>query len=188
MSQLKELTWEHHKEAERQEFVKVLLSGKIHPEFYATYLWNQHKKYDLLEALAGMHGLLDDLPDIRRKNKIEKDFLELWSNDTPPVIVPAVNDYISHMRSIMDDADKLTAHLYVMHMGDLSGGQMIAKKVPGSGKMYQFAEDHATLKDTIRAKTDDSMADEARLCFSFATKTFQDLMELDCEHYLEHTD
>lgn len=114
--------------------------------------------------------------------------MELWSNDTPPVIVPAVNDYISHMRSIMDDADKLTAHLYVMHMGDLSGGQMIAKKVPGSGKMYQFSQDHDTLKETIRAKTDDSMADEARLCFSFATKTFQDLMELDCEHYLEHTD
>ena len=51
MSNLKELTWEHHQNAERQEFVKVLMSGKIHPDFYATYLWNQHKKYDLIEAL-----------------------------------------------------------------------------------------------------------------------------------------
>ena len=56
MSNLKDLTWEHHKDAERQEFVKVLMSGKINPEFYATYLWNQHKKYDLLEALAGALG------------------------------------------------------------------------------------------------------------------------------------
>ena len=39
-------------DAERQEFVKVLMSGKINPQLYATYLWNQHKKYDLLEAIA----------------------------------------------------------------------------------------------------------------------------------------
>ena len=81
MSNLKELTWEHHKNAERQSYVKVLLSGKINPKFYATYLWNQHKKYDLLEALAGAQGCLDDLPDIRRKMKIEQDFLELWKDE-----------------------------------------------------------------------------------------------------------
>ena len=71
MSNLKDLTWEHHKNAERQDFVKVLMSGKINPRFYATYLWNQHKKYDVLEAMAGAIGLLDGLPDIRRKKKIE---------------------------------------------------------------------------------------------------------------------
>jgi heme oxygenase len=188
MSTLKELTWEHHKEAERQEFVKVLLSGKIHPEFYATYLWNQHKKYDLLEALASLHGLLDELPGIRRKNKIEADFVELWKDNTPPPILPAVDEYIAHMRTIMDDAEKITAHLYVMHMGELSGGQMIAKKVPGSATMYQFDGDHTVLKDTIRAMTADSMAEEAGICFDFATKTFKDMMEIDCERYLEHTD
>ena len=78
MSNLKELTWEHHKNAERQGFVKVMMSGRINPRFYATYLWNQHKKYDILEAMAGASGILDDLPDIRRKTKIEQDFLELW--------------------------------------------------------------------------------------------------------------
>ena len=94
MSNLKDLTWEHHKDAERQQFVKVLMSGKINPDLYATYLWNQHKKYDLLEALAGALGLLDGLPDIRRKQKIEQDFLELWKNDTPPVILNATKELI----------------------------------------------------------------------------------------------
>ena len=103
MSNLKELTWEHHKDAESQEFVKVLMSGKINPELYATYLWNQHKKYDLLEALAGALGLLDDLPDIRRKQKIEKDFLELWKNDSPPTITNSTAHYIKHMKDIMTD-------------------------------------------------------------------------------------
>lgn len=188
MSQLKELTWEHHREAERQDFVKVILSGKIHPDFYATYLWNQHKKYDLIEALASAHGILDNLPDIRRKNKIEQDYLELWQHESPPPVVPAVHDYIDHMKSLVEDPHKITAHLYVMHMGDLSGGQIIAKRIPGEGRLYKFDSDLTELKEAIRAKTDDSMADEARICFSFATKMFQDLMEIDCERYLEHAD
>jgi len=188
MSNLKDLTWEHHKEAERQGFVKVLLSGKIHPEFYATYLWNQHKKYDLLEALAGAQGLFGNLPDIRRKMKIEQDFNELWQYSDPPPVLPSVNNYIEHMRSVMLDPHKLMAHIYVHHMGDLSGGQMIAKKVPGAGKMYQFDCDVDTVKDEIRKNTDDSMADEARICFTYATELFKNLMELDCERYLEQSD
>jgi heme oxygenase len=188
MSNLKELTWEHHKDAERQEFVKVLMSGKINPRLYATYLWNQHKKYDLLEAMAMAQGLLDNLVDIRRKTKIEKDFLELWQEKEPPVIVSSTRDYIMHMKEIMHDSNALMAHVYVLHMGDLSGGQMIARKAPGQGRMYQFDTDKAELKEAIRAKTNDEMADEARYCFEQSTKLFKELMELDIEPYLEQTD
>jgi len=79
MSNLKELTKEQHTNAERQDFVKVLMSGKINPQFYATYLWNQHKKYDLLEAMAAVNGIWLDIPfPIQRKMAIEQDFLELW--------------------------------------------------------------------------------------------------------------
>jgi heme oxygenase len=188
MSNLKELTKEQHTNAERQAFVKVIISGKINPELYATYLWNQHKKYDLLEALAGAQGLLSDLPDIRRKLKIEKDFRELWTKDVQPAIVPSTIEYITHMRNIMTDADALMAHIYVLHMGDLSGGQMIAKMVPGQGQMYQFDADKDKLKELIRAKTKDSMAEEAKYVFESSTKLFQELMELDIEHYLESPD
>jgi heme oxygenase len=188
MSNLKELTKEAHMDAERQGFVKVLMSKNINPRFYATYLWNQHKKYDLLEAMAGAQGLMNELPHIRRKMKIEADFLELWSDDTPPELVASTQEYIMHMRTIMHDADKLMAHLYVLHMGDLSGGQMIAKRVPGKGTMYQFEGDTAALKEAIRSKTNDDMADEAQYVFTSATNLFKELMELDIEHYLEQTD
>jgi heme oxygenase len=188
MSNLKELTKEQHTNAERQGFVKVLMSGKINPKLYATYLWNQHKKYDLLEAMAGLNGLLDDLPDIRRKMKIEADFLELWNEDTPPPIVKSTNDYIMHMRTIMHDPEKLMAHIYTLHMGDLSGGQMIAKRAPGEGRMYQFEGDTDALKAAIKAKTTDAMAEEAKYVFESAANLFKELMELDIEHYLEQTD
>ena len=187
MSNLKELTWEHHQNAERQEFVKVLMSGKIHPDFYATYLWNQHKKYDLMEAFATATGLLNDFPEIRRKQAIEADYLELWTGSEPPVVVPSTLEYIQHMRDAITNPDKIMAHIYVHHMGDLSGGQMIARKVPGTGRMYQFEGNVKDIKERIRAKTHDGMAEEARWAFASATKLFQDLMEIDCEHYLEQT-
>ena len=189
MSNLKELTWEHHKDAERQEFVKVLMSGNIHPKFYATFLWNQHMKYDLLEALVSVTGLLIDIPGIWRKQSIYDDFVELWSYEEQPVILESTKKYVEHMRTIIANPDALMAHVYVMHMGDLSGGQMIAKKVPGAGRLYKFEGDISQIKEQIRSKTHDGMADEARKCFSFATETCKELMELEgIEHYLEQTD
>ena len=175
------------KNAERQDFVKVLMSGKIN-DFMLRIRGTQHKKYDILEALAGASGLLDDLPDIRRKLKIEQDFLELWDLDHPPVIVNSNNEYVERMKSAYCTIDKLMAHVYVLHMGDPSGGQTISKKAPCKGMMYTFDTDPAPLKDAIRAKTNDDMADEAKWVFESATKLFKELMELDGEHYLVQTD
>ena len=47
-----ELTWEYHKNAERQAFVSQLLSGTIDEKLYATYLYNQLKCYSKLEQYA----------------------------------------------------------------------------------------------------------------------------------------
>ena len=55
---LKDLTKEHHTNAETQPFVKVLFSGNIDPKLYATYLKNQHPMYEILEVCAMPHGLL----------------------------------------------------------------------------------------------------------------------------------
>lgn len=172
---LKDLTWEHHRYAETRPFVKVLFSGKITPEAYATYLFNQHKCYDLLEAIAMMHGLMNDYPTIRRAPAILEDFNELWTKQELPTEVPNVQKYHAHLMSIKDDPKKILAHLYVRHFGDLSGGQMIAKRVPGAGKYYQFDGDTTEIKNILRAKLDDSLAEEAAICFKFAADMFDDL-------------
>ena len=181
---LKELTHEAHRNAETQPFVKILFSGKINPKLYATYLKNQHPQYEILEVCAMPLGLMSDYPAIRRAPAILSDFQELWGDDdTQPQMCPVVDEYIKYILSIKDDPKKLLAHLYVRHFGDLSGGQMIAKRVPGSGKYYQFDGDPTEIKNILRAKLDDSLADEAKVCFEFATKFFQQMME-----FVEFTD
>lgn len=92
------------------------------------------------------------------------------------------------MRDIMHDRDALMAHVYVLYMGDMSGGQMIKKKIPGEGRMYDFEGDIPAIKDKIRELTTDDMADEAKWVFDSATQLFQELMELDLEHTLEPSD
>jgi len=175
---LKDLTWEHHKNAERQEFVKVLMGGNISPETYATFLYNQHPCYNLLEVIAMTHGLFDDIPEVRRAPRIFADYEELWEDkETPPTLLNVTKEYTDHIMSIKDNKEKIMAHLYVRHMGDLSGGQMIAKRVPGSGRYYKFKQDDDFLKEHIRSKLNDNMADEAKVCFDFATKMFQQLGE-----------
>lgn len=179
---LKELTAEKHKSAERQEFVKVLFSGKIDPFFYATFLANQHPIYEILEVCSMQHTLLRGLPDICRSKAIYSDLYEL-QGDNKPKILPVVQEYLDHIIKLSNTNPQLLfAHIYVRHMGDLFGGQMISKKVPGSGKFYQFEEPEA-LKAAIRERLDDSLADEANVCFDFAIKLFQQLMELDIPKY-----
>jgi heme oxygenase len=175
---LKELTWEHHKRAERQDFVKVLMSGEIDPRLYATFLYNQHPMYNLLEVLAMNHGLMNDIGEVRRAPTILEDYNELWEDkENTPELLPVTKKYMDHLMSIKDEPNKLMAHIYVRHMGELSGGQMIKRKIPGEGRFYQF-ENANELKEKIRAKIDDSMADEAKLVFDFATQTFKELMEV----------
>jgi heme oxygenase len=173
---LKEITKDLHTEAEKQPFVKELFSGNIDPELYATYLFNQQIMYEVLEIHANIHGLLNDLPDIRRAALIKEDYLELWTKPEIPPVLPTTHEYIQYIVTNKDNPKKLLAHIYVRHMGDLSGGQMIATKVPGEGRCYKFADPEA-LKTAIRAKIDDSLGDEAKECFKFSIKFFKELME-----------
>jgi heme oxygenase len=177
MSNLRELTKDAHTDAERSPFVKVLFSGKISPELYAIYLKNQHPMYEVLEVCAMPHQLFHGMPDTRRAPAILSDFMELWKDqENLPPMMPVVGEYIQYILSIKDDPKKLMAHIYVRHFGDLSGGQMIAKRVPGSGKYYQFGDEPEKIKEAMRAKLSDDMADEARVCFAFAKRFFDEMM------------
>jgi heme oxygenase len=179
MSNLRELTYQAHKAAETSPFVKVLFSGHIDPKLYATYLKNQHPQYEILEVCAMPHGLFNGVPDTRRAPAILSDFMELWDDEkNQPTILPVVHEYIKYILSIKDDPKKLMAHIYVRHFGDLSGGQMIAKRVPGAGKYYQFGDEPEKIKEALRSKLDDSMADEAIVCFGFAQRLFEEMQTL----------
>jgi len=175
---LRELTAEKHHDAERTEFVKELLGGSITEERYATFLFNLHPIYHVLESFAMINGSMDGLDDLCRANSIYEDYLELWKDTKPPELCPTVDQYLKYIKDeLAPNPDRLFAHIYVRHMGDLAGGQMIAKRVPGSGTMYKF-ENGEELKNKIRSKLNDTMGDEANVAFDFAISLMKDMNEL----------
>jgi len=172
MSNLKQLTMEHHKSAERCGFVKILMSGNINPVVYGTFLLNQYHKYSALESLAIERGLLDGIESIQRADKILTDATELLLHNNIDLL-ESTSQYVQHIQTLNDH--DLFAHIYVSHMGDLSGGQMIKKRVPGAGTMYEFDGNIMEIKQEIRIRCKDSMAQEARMCFDFAIKQFNEM-------------
>ena len=158
-----------HDAAEAHPFTTLLFSGNMTKRDYAVYLFNMVRVYDALESRARADGLLDDLDGIERADAILSDFAELNVVDQIPVM-PAAQEYAEYLASVPN----VLAHLYVRHMGDMYGGQMIKSKVPGSGMMYEF-KNRSELVAKLRAKLTDDLADEANVAFDFVLKLFDDL-------------
>ena len=194
MLDIKELTLEHHKNAERQEFVKILMTGHIDEKLYATYLYNQLQCYSVLEKYGLHNSLFRDTPGLLRAEHIHYDYRSLWTDiGSPPEVTQSTKEYIEHIESIQDEAMKLYAHIYVRHLGDLSGGQMIMRKTPGPNRYYKFKHKEVgdykrIVRETINSYLnvyEHSVVPEAMFCFESATKLFKEMKEL---HDLGKTD
>jgi len=177
MATLKELTWEFHKNAERQDFARKLLKGELTTEKYAEYLANQYFIYEALERWATKAGVLKGIEDICRAEAIKKDIDELMHGGFK-IKRSAIKygDWCHHLYTYKPEL--LLAHIYVRHFGDLHGGQMIAKRVPGSGAYYQFDGKEKELIAEVRSRLEgkeDIFVDEAIKCFEFATELFKEL-------------
>jgi heme oxygenase len=169
---LKELTHQNHVKAEQHPFTKLLASGAISRQIYADYLYNQLPAYHKLETLCEETGLLEGIASIKRSQQIICDLDELLPECPDVQIYPNTVNYINYLQHL--NSNQLLAHLYVRHMGDLFGGQVIKKCVPGSGTMYEFA-DRKELIATLRTKLTDDLATEANTCFQQILLVFDSL-------------
>ena len=182
-----ELTWEYHKNAERQAFVSQLLSGTIDEKLYATYLYNQLKCYSKLEQYALESSLFLDTRNLPRAEHIFYDYRALWGDiGNPPVETESTKAYVEHLDTIRGENEKLYAHIYVRHLGDLSGGQMIMRKTPGPNRYYIFKHGEAKeYKRIVKERVESylnlyevNVLPEAIFCFESATKLFKEMYDL----------
>lgn len=170
---LKDLTAEKHKEAESTLFMKAAFARTLPFNLWVDWTYQKWLFYGGIEGAAGANGLLSDLPDIRRTFYLFADFQEMNKENLKYQFRPSVIEYYQYILSISNQPSKIMAHLYTWHMGDMFGGQMIKKIVPGSHQNLEF-QDVKTLMTNIRAKLDDSMADEANTAFDWAIKMMKE--------------
>jgi heme oxygenase len=179
MTILREVTNAKHREVEALPLIQTIMQGNITKEQYVCYLFELANIYDVLETLAMSKGLLDGLDGLERTEKLHQDLEELDSN-YHRVLTQSTLDYIAYLSSLASNKEKshlLFAHIYVRHMGDLYGGKLMARVVPGSGRCYQFDDRPGIIKKFNEKLTMD-LGDEANKAFDFFINIFTDLYKL----------
>lgn len=190
-----------HSESEGAGFMSDLLRGRGSAEDYVALSAQHWFVYTALErvvdrlsgdpVLATLHhdGLI-------RVPAIEADLAELigpdWRSEIAPL--PVTKEYVARIEEVADWTGGVIAHHYTRYLGDLSGGQYIAKamrRAYGIDKglaFYDFAElgDLTAFKDGYRAALDEApwdesererVVDEVLLAYDFNTRLFDELAE-----------
>jgi heme oxygenase len=160
---------------ENLPFTQYLLGGTITKPDYVVYLSEMLAIYQHLERLAIEAGLFEGMEELPRAQHMQADLAEL-APDYQAELLPSTQEYLAYLDQLAqsDRADQLFAHVYVRHMGDLYGGKLIARGVPGTGRWYQF-ENRSDLAKKFNERITLDLADEAIVAFDNYNNIFQDL-------------
>lgn len=178
-ARLRTATQDLHRQVERAGVMPDLLHGRLPRADYLALLRNLHAVYDALEAGLSRHAGHAQLaplcqPGLPRLDALTRDLDQLhgpdWDRQLP--LQPAARAYGEHLRALADDRPPLlAAHAYVRYLGDLSGGQMLARIVaqglqlpPGQGvAFYDFGPPQQVIEraQAFRAALDRLAPDEA---------------------------
>ncbi|MEK4241532.1 biliverdin-producing heme oxygenase [Janibacter sp. FSL W8-0316] len=171
-----------HDDAEGSAFVEQLMGGLACRPAFVALVARQLVIYRALEEVLWGHyadhpfvaPVLDHRLD--RVAALEQDMAYLCGGDVDGRldagdihIVPAAADYAAQLRE-RHTPEAMLAHHYVRYLGDLSGGQIIARMVqrhygidPAGLRFYHFEEipKPKPYKDAYRATLDSLVLDEA---------------------------
>jgi heme oxygenase len=168
---LREAIKAKHDAAEAHPFTALLLSGGISAQKYGEFLYNMTVTYSALESRMRQLGTFDDTPEMFRAEIMAQDLEELDLD-----VVKIHQSTLKCLDRIEEVSDHdLMAYCYLYHMGDMYGGQMIKKNIPGSGKRFDF-ENRAALIAKIREHLTDDLADEANRAFGYTLELFDELV------------
>ncbi len=160
-----------HTEAERSGIVVDILKGEASREDYILFLRNLLPAYRELEAGLARHAgshILGELESYRldRPSTIEADLATLsgpgWAARVP--LLPAAEAYAAKIADAANgDGSRLVAHAYTRYLGDLNGGQILARLLtkaldlkPNELSFYDFSKfsDPEALKTDYRLAID----------------------------------
>ncbi len=193
-----------HAQAEGSSFVADLLGG-VHPlAAYTALVAQNHAIYTALEAVTPRWR--DDvvagpfvLDALLRLPSLERDLAALlgpvWRTAAAGMVQPATVAYVEHLHDVAGGwAPGFVAHHYVRYLGDLSGGQVVGRRMgelfgpAGSSatsfyafaaipKIKPFRDDYRARLDALPLEGDERrrMLDEAVLAFELNRAVFVDL-------------
>lgn len=189
---LKRETHALHGQAEASVLMSALIAGTIEQGPYVALLRNLQALYGALEVALGRHRCDPRLQfataqPLLRSARIAQDLETLAHQGSPTdsPLVPAAVAYEQHLNELAArEPLRLIAHAYVRYLGDLYGGQQLARGLrqrfglhsDAGTRFYEFGSpaEVQALRHAFRAGLDavqpspaesDAIADEARAAF-----------------------
>ena len=128
-----------HTEVERTGLMHQLLRGQLQRADYVLLLRNLHAIYSALEDALQRHAADPrlarlPLPALARRHALRQDLEFLHGLDWEQLpVAPAAQLYAQHLQHLSEVSPlDLAAHAYVRYLGDLNGGQVLARVVAKS--------------------------------------------------------
>lgn len=160
---LRQTTQSAHTQTEGESFIKKLFTGTCTEHEYYHYLWALHGIYTVLEESMIQnkdHQFIKPIyiEKLFRRVSLENDLkqFQIFKTQIPENLIEAVEAYKAHLYTISENNPYLlVAHAYVRYLGDLSGGQMLAKALsrqftnPNALTFYSFPEVNIAEMKTI---------------------------------------
>lgn len=162
---LKEAVNDVHRAAERTELAQAMIRGTLTPELYYQFIYNIREIYFALEQR------LPELPaNIKRVDSYDRDILEM--NREHGQIVPSVAHYVRYISEL--DIKDVWAHTYVHYLGNMYGGQMLKKRMPGPSSHLDFENVQESIA-YIRSQIADIRHQEAIVSFDWTIRVYDEL-------------
>ncbi|MEU5882893.1 biliverdin-producing heme oxygenase [Spirillospora sp. NPDC047279] len=175
---LRTATWSDHGDNEGSSYMTALVEGRLGRDEYAVLVAQLYHVYDLLEDAADRMAAdpvarAFDFGDLRRREALQADLAFFYGPGWQGRISPndATRRYCDRLREVCFEwPGGFVAHHYTRYLGDLSGGQYIARQVERSldiaagedgVRFYRFPGKPKGYKDRYRALLDGAPWDEA---------------------------
>jgi heme oxygenase len=142
-----------HKAAEGSRFLQDLMAGVLPVEAYKDYITQLSKIYEQMESWKPEGWNIFD----QKLNRFDSILSDIESLDGSSLVLNASTEYCEYLKGLVKEKDalRMLAHHYTRYMGDLSGGQAIAKivsrtmSIPDTSlSFYRFEE----IDDLVRYK------------------------------------
>ena len=165
---LREAVRENHQAAERTRWSQMMISGDMRIEQYAAMLYNMLPIYTELERT----GLITK-PEVLRANLVQSD-LDALGGTQHGLTLSTV--YYTRYLETLDDRARW-AHIYVHYLGNMYGGQMIGRRLPGPHTHLIF-DDLRGCMAYVRENLKDVSQQEANTAFIWTMKVYDELYNL----------
>lgn len=133
---LKSATWGEHEAAEQHGFTQALLDGSLHLDGYIAMVAQHYFTYLALEEVGRAlsdHPVVAPFlePELERVPALEHDLAGLLGDGWQGRVSSSAptRTYVARLHQMADHPAGFVAHHYTRYLGDVSGGQFIAKTV-----------------------------------------------------------